>query len=249
MIMIRCSDGCGPCRMMAPIFKKVAAEYVDKAVFVKVDTNAQYELSSRYQIRSLPTFQWFIGGQKSDEAKGGIGEGPLRQMTDKAIRQAEIENVHLELENLIAFFAEVNPEKTEADVESVFNKCVEMNKKTSRCQGSSANSLVRKLRKKYRKVPKTTPLFSAEAKQSNVGSDAKPTQKPKPKEKSNKGPNLHLASKDQLQEELEKRLDEERDSQVENETDEEEEALDEHYNWVPGPFPERVTIVSKLYVP
>ena len=37
------SDGCGPCRMMAPIYKKLAHEVgQDKAVFVKVDTNAQY---------------------------------------------------------------------------------------------------------------------------------------------------------------------------------------------------------------
>jgi thioredoxin 2 len=63
--------------MMAPIFKKVAAEYMDKAVFVKVDTTAQHELSSRYNIRSLPTFQWFVGGKKINEAKGGIGEGPV----------------------------------------------------------------------------------------------------------------------------------------------------------------------------
>eukprot|EP00526_Cylindrotheca_closterium_P007716 CAMPEP_0113611644 /NCGR_PEP_ID=MMETSP0017_2-20120614/5664_1 /TAXON_ID=2856 /ORGANISM="Cylindrotheca closterium" /LENGTH=651 /DNA_ID=CAMNT_0000520601 /DNA_START=33 /DNA_END=1989 /DNA_ORIENTATION=- /assembly_acc=CAM_ASM_000147 len=238
------SDGCGPCRMMAPIFKKVAADYADKAVFVKVDTNAQHELSSRYQIRSLPTFQWFIGGKRSDEAKGGIGEGPLRQMTDKAIRQAEIENVQLELEHLMTYFSEVNPEKTAADVENVYNKCVEMNKKGSRCQGSAANNLVRKLRKKYKKSPKTTALFSAEAKKVKESSDTKPTQKSKPKEKPSTGPNLHLATKEQLQEELEKRLDEERDAQVENETDEEEEALDDHYSWVPGPFPERVTIVG-----
>ena len=34
------SDGCGPCRMIAPIFKKLAKEKEGQAVFVKVDTNA-----------------------------------------------------------------------------------------------------------------------------------------------------------------------------------------------------------------
>ena len=49
------SDGCGPCRMMAPVFKKLAQQVgQDKAVFCKVDTNTMYEISSRYQIRSLP---------------------------------------------------------------------------------------------------------------------------------------------------------------------------------------------------
>lgn len=89
---------------MAPIFKKVASELVDKAVFVKVDTNAQHELSSRYRIQSLPTFQWFLGGRKIQEEKGGIGEGPLRQYTEKAIRQAESENIQLSLDDLQDFY-------------------------------------------------------------------------------------------------------------------------------------------------
>ena len=81
------SDSCGPCRMMAPIFKKVAQSFMDQAVFVKVDTNAQYELSGRYQIRSLPTFQWFLHGKKWNEAKGeltiGKREGCHGGMTSK----------------------------------------------------------------------------------------------------------------------------------------------------------------------
>lgn len=237
---------------MAPIFKKVAKDYADKAVFVKVDTNAQYELSGRYQIRSLPTFQWFIGGKKSNEAKGGIGEGPLRQMTDQAVRQAEIENVKLELQDLITFFQEFNPEKSPQEIENVYTKCVEMNKRASACQGSAANSLVRKLKKKYKQAPKTVNLFNPEAKQSS--NESSPNAKADPKanqKKKSSGPNLHLATQEQLMEELEKRIDEARDAQLEQETDEDEEAEDDHYSWVPGPFPERVTIVSMncLFLP
>lgn len=233
---------------MAPIFKKVAQEYMDKAVFVKVDTNAQHELSGRFQIRSLPTFQWFIGGEKSDEAKGGIGEGPLRQMTDKAVRQAENENVKLELQDLVTFFEQVNPEKSQPEIENVYTKCVAMNKKAKECQGNAANTLARKLKKKYKQAPKTVKLFTPEDKTSSKES---PTEKTPPKsnqkQKATSGPNLQLATKEQLVEELEKRLDEERDEQLEQETDDEEEALDDHYSWMPGPFPERVTIVSINY--
>jgi len=109
--------------MMSPIYKKVAKEFLDKAVFVKIDTNAQHELSGRYRIQSLPTFQWYVGGRKIEEQKGGIGEGPLRQTTQKAVRQAETENVKLELEDLKAFYAEVDASKPEADIESVYSKC------------------------------------------------------------------------------------------------------------------------------
>lgn len=232
---------------MAPIFKKVAQDYADRAVFVKVDTNAQYELSGRFQIRSLPTFQWFIGGEKSNEAKGGIGEGSLRQMTDQAVRQAEVENVKLELQDLVTFFEQVNPEKSQPEIENVYTKCVAMNKKAKECQGNAASTLARKLKKKYKQAPKTVKLFTPEDKKSSKESPtAKTPPKSNQKEKAS-GPNLRLATKEQLVEELEKRLDEERDEQLEQETDDEEEALDDHYSWVPGPFPERVTIVSINY--
>jgi thioredoxin len=64
------SDGCGPCRMMAPIFLKVAKKHIETAVFVKVDTNQIYELSGRYGIRSLPTFLFFLDGKKVNQFSG-----------------------------------------------------------------------------------------------------------------------------------------------------------------------------------
>jgi thioredoxin len=88
------SDGCGPCRMIAPVFKKLASEMEGKAVFVKVDTNAMYELSSRYSVRSLPTFKFFLGGKKVHEFSGA-GEGQLRQFAQQIIQKAEFENVLL----------------------------------------------------------------------------------------------------------------------------------------------------------
>ena len=236
------SDSCGPCRMMAPIFKKVAKEYADKAVFVKVDTNAQYELSGRYRIQSLPTFQWFLGGKKWNEAKGGIGEGPLRQMTDQAVTQSIIENVKLELEDLVIFYQEVDPDKSREDIESVYQKC--LGKRDTVCKGSTASTLARKLKKKYKTAPKTSKLLTSKTKTAS-SDDSKPKNSSANKEKGQKGTNsLRLATKEQLLEELERRLDEEREAQLEDETDEEEEALDDHYRWIPGPFPERVTIIG-----
>jgi thioredoxin reductase (NADPH) len=248
------SDSCGPCRMMAPIFKKVAQEFADKAVFVKVDINALHELSGRYQIRSLPTFQWFVGGKKWNEAKGGIGEGPLRQMTQQAVTQVQIENVQLTLEALVEFYQQVDPSKAQAEIESVFQKCV--GKKNKLCQGATANSLVRKLKKKYQQAPQTTKLWAGETKKESDGESGSTTKETggggggaKTREKktssSSKAPNLHLATKEELNAELEKRLDEERDAQLEDETDEDEEAMDDHYRWSgPGDFPERVTIIG-----
>jgi thioredoxin reductase (NADPH) len=254
------SDGCGPCRQMAPIFKKVAQEFEGQAVFVKIDTNAQHELSSKYQIRSLPTFQTFIGGKKSNEQKGGIGEGPLRQMTQEAMRQAERENTLLELDQLVAFYQQVDPTKSQQDIQSVYSKCSGgANKAAKKCQGNVANTLIRKLKKKYKQGPETSKLFtgedtasSAEDKEESTTTTEKPKQsssgssKPKKSSSPEKDkPNLQLATKEQLMEEIERRLDEERDALFEQETDEDEEAQDDHSAWGGrGEFPERVVIIG-----
>jgi thioredoxin reductase (NADPH) len=233
------SDGCGPCRMMAPVFKKLAQQVgQDKAVFCKVDTNTMYELSSRYQIRSLPTFVFFVGGQKWNQFSGA-GEAQLQQMTSQAIRQAELDNVRLEKSHLKEFYKQVDPTKTDEAVEAVYQKCAEMTKRSRDCVGGPANQLVRRLKQKYKSGPKLTPRFTEE--------DRKP--KPTPENETLKSsssssankPNLHLATREELEEELERRLDEERDAQVEQEDDDDAEF---EHSWAPSGFPERVVIVG-----
>jgi len=251
------SDSCGPCRMMAPIYKKVAAQYVDRAVFVKVDTNAQYELSGRYQIRSLPTFTWFLGGRKVQQETGGIGEGPLRQITDTIIRQADIENTMLSLESLSEYYKQVDAAKSETDVKSVLQKCADMAKtRGSGCVGAAANQLKRRLKQKYGRGPDLVPRFIDEDRKSSSSSGQQqkdagtagggksrtsPTSSPSTNAKS---ANLQLATKEELLEELERRLDDERDAQVEQEDEDEEEIDPDFRKWQKTEWPERVVVVG-----
>jgi thiol-disulfide isomerase/thioredoxin len=245
------SDSCGPCRMMAPIFKKVAEEVKDKAVFVKIDTNAQYELSSRFQVRSLPTFMWFVGDTKRPnmEEKGGIGEARLRQSTQQAIRQAEFENVAITWEAFASYYQEIDATKPVADVESIYQKCAKKTKGSKECVGGSATQLLRKLKKKYGKGPPTKPRFTPQqetTEKDDSSSSKEQKEKTPPRGRKTSGssgsPNLHLATKEQLQVELEKRLDEERDAQVDSEAEDEEEPDPDFKRWTPGPFPQPVRV-------
>ena len=111
----------------------------------------------------------------------------------------------------------------------------------------TANTLAPKLKKKYKQAPKTSKLSTSTEETKTTTHDSNPKGASNDKQQQQKktsAPCLHIVTKEQLMEELERRLDEERDAQVEEETDEEEEALDDHYCWVPGPFPERVTIIG-----
>ncbi len=76
---------CGPCRIMDPIVEKLAAKYSDRVVFGKVNVDEEMNISSRYQVFSIPTFMVFKGGKPMDAVIGAVGEASLEQLVRKAI--------------------------------------------------------------------------------------------------------------------------------------------------------------------
>lgn len=63
---------CGPCVSFAPIFEDVAEERAGKVRFVKVNTEAEPELSARFRIRSIPTIMLFRDGKMVDMLNGAM---------------------------------------------------------------------------------------------------------------------------------------------------------------------------------
>ena len=64
------ADWCGPCKMMAPEFKK-AAQAMEPAVrFAKLDTEALPAVAQQWAIRSIPTLILFTGGQEINRISG-----------------------------------------------------------------------------------------------------------------------------------------------------------------------------------
>jgi thioredoxin 2 len=55
---------CGPCRMMAPVYEKAAAQLEPQVRLAKVNTEEEPQLAMRYQIRSIPTLALFRGGRE-----------------------------------------------------------------------------------------------------------------------------------------------------------------------------------------
>lgn len=238
------SDGCGPCRMIAPVFKNLAKETgQDNAVFVKIDTNVLYELSSRYGVRSLPTFIFFYNGKKVNEFSGA-GEGQLRQFTQQVVSKSQRENVKLSRDALVEYYKSKDPNKGEADIAKLHKKCADVNRGAKDCVGAAATNLARSLKKKYGDGPKTEPRFDPKARKpseaKDEGSTSDSAKKTGASGKSNKA-NLHLASKEELVAELEKRQDDEEDAA--NEEEDDDDAEFEH-SWTPGEFPERVAIIG-----
>jgi thioredoxin 1 len=76
---------CGPCRVMEPVVERLAAKYSDRVVFGKVNVDEEMNLSSQYQVFSIPTFMVFKGGQPKDAVIGAVGEPSLEQFLRKAV--------------------------------------------------------------------------------------------------------------------------------------------------------------------
>lgn len=63
---------CGPCRTMAPQFAQAAAQLKGRALFVKVNSDDNPQVSSRYAIRSIPTLVKLRGGREIDRVSGAL---------------------------------------------------------------------------------------------------------------------------------------------------------------------------------
>lgn len=63
---------CGPCQSFAPAFEAVAEQEEGRALFVKIDTEAQQALAAQYRIRSIPTLMVFKNGERVDVLNGAL---------------------------------------------------------------------------------------------------------------------------------------------------------------------------------
>jgi thioredoxin 1 len=57
------AEWCMPCRMLSPTIEAVADEYAGKVKVGKVDTDANRNISFKYQISAIPTVILFKDGQ------------------------------------------------------------------------------------------------------------------------------------------------------------------------------------------
>ena len=76
---------CGPCRMVAPEIKKVAEHLAGKAIVLKVDTDANDELSARFQIRSIPTIGVFHHGKEVNRVSGARPAAAIESMVPQPV--------------------------------------------------------------------------------------------------------------------------------------------------------------------
>ncbi len=76
---------CGPCRMVSPVYDKLAEEYDGRFKFCKVNVDQNPVLAARFQVRSIPYQLFFAEGERVDEVLGAVPEKQIREMVDGVI--------------------------------------------------------------------------------------------------------------------------------------------------------------------
>ena len=74
---------CGPCRAMAPIFARAAAELEPRARFVKVDVDANPGLAARFGVQGIPALFAFQGGKVVQRQSGVTDAATLRNWVQR----------------------------------------------------------------------------------------------------------------------------------------------------------------------
>ena len=76
---------CGPCKMMTPVLEEAQKKYTGKIKIVKLNTDDNQEIASRYQITGIPTLIFFKNGQIRDQIIGFTPQHALFEKIDSVL--------------------------------------------------------------------------------------------------------------------------------------------------------------------
>jgi len=79
------AEWCGPCKMIAPVLRELAAQYKDKIKIAKIDVDAQVELAQQFNIVSIPTILVFSKGKVVKQQIGAVPRHALEKMIKEVI--------------------------------------------------------------------------------------------------------------------------------------------------------------------
>ncbi|MBX7532744.1 tetratricopeptide repeat protein [Qipengyuania sp. 1XM1-15A] len=86
------ADWCGPCKAIAPMLEKVAAEYADKGVVLKkIDVDQEKFIASQFQVQSIPTIYAMFQGQPVADLTQARSESQMKQTLDQILSQLPIQ--------------------------------------------------------------------------------------------------------------------------------------------------------------
>ena len=74
------ADWCGPCRRVAPIMEKLAAEYDGKLLIYKINVDQEKQLASAFQVTSIPMMLFIPTEGQPIKSVGAMSEEEYRKV-------------------------------------------------------------------------------------------------------------------------------------------------------------------------
>ncbi|MGJ4843377.1 MULTISPECIES: tetratricopeptide repeat protein [unclassified Leifsonia] len=82
------AEWCEPCKQLSPILDRLIAEYGGRLVLVKVDVDANPQLTQAFQAQSIPAVAAVIGGRPVQLFAGAIPEQQVRDVFEQLLQLA-----------------------------------------------------------------------------------------------------------------------------------------------------------------
>jgi thioredoxin 1 len=79
------AEWCGPCKRLGPTVDALATEYAGKVTVGKLNVDENPNISTKFQIRGIPTILIFKGGQVVESVVGLAQKEDLKKVLDKHI--------------------------------------------------------------------------------------------------------------------------------------------------------------------
>ena len=141
------ADWCGPCKQLAPILDKIAAEYADKGVkLAKIDVDSDKLIAAQFRIQSIPTVYAIYHGQPVADLTNYRTEGQLKKVLDQLLAQLKIEGEgaapQAEIEPLIAMGEQVLADADAPRAVSIFRQVRDMAPDNEAVIGGLARALI-----------------------------------------------------------------------------------------------------------
>jgi thioredoxin 2 len=73
---------CGPCRAVAPVMDKIAAERAGRLKVVKLNVDENPQTSARFSVQAIPTMILFRDGKVVDQIRGAVPKPAVDKRLD-----------------------------------------------------------------------------------------------------------------------------------------------------------------------
>jgi thioredoxin 1 len=79
------ADWCGPCKMVSPLIQRIAREYSERLLTIKIDVDKKQDIALKYEVQAIPTIMMFFKGNPIMRLQGAHPYESLRSNVESSL--------------------------------------------------------------------------------------------------------------------------------------------------------------------